>query len=156
MGILRALLFVCLSVCLFGTTLLRNCWTALAEIFHRDGGLPGDRHAYCLAYILQIAVPSWLNLGHNAHARPQCILAYRHWQLRDTGLLVLTMWSVHRPYGIRPNATALPLIANEYETSLAHVPQTGGALWRMRWNKLMVVDFRKPHFRLSTLQLVAP
>jgi len=32
----------CLFVCLFGTHLLRNRWTDLAEIIHRDGGLwPG-------------------------------------------------------------------------------------------------------------------
>jgi len=30
---------MCACVCLSGTNLLRNCWTDLADILHRDGGL---------------------------------------------------------------------------------------------------------------------
>ena len=61
--------------------------------------------------------------GHNAYWP----IGIRHWQLRDTGLLVLTMWSVHRLMVLGLMQLRCHL-ANEYETSLAHVPQTGGAL----------------------------
>jgi len=59
-GWISSLIFVwCWSVTVFGTHLLRNCWTDLAEILHRDGGLPWTV-GHCILQFLMTLSPSVL------------------------------------------------------------------------------------------------